>query len=190
MVIQSRTETRRNRVLYFLTFILSITVLIGVFRQYEQSSAVMQALLIVLAASAAGAILIAILQLYAFPKRSHALIIQREGDMIIATNAVHEGFKLRFLRDVLNEHVFVFSDEDRDRLKALETDGYYPAMLVRDVRKVLLLRLCTMVFDDVFVVDNADRWEHHDSSNTSEPSFHKREMPPLRTWKGMHDISA
>src|SRR5262249_489071 len=132
MVIQTRTETRRNRVLYFLTFILSITVLIGVSQQYSQSSPAMQALLIVLAAAPAGAILIAILQLYAFPKRSHALIIQREGDMIIATNAVHEGFKLRFLRDVLNEHVFVLSDEDRDRLKTLETDGYYPAMLVRD----------------------------------------------------------
>ena len=190
MVIQSRTETRRNRVLYFLTFILSITVLIGVFRQYAQSSPAMQVVLIGLAASAAVATLIAIVQLYAFPKRSHALIIQREGDMLIATNAVHEGFKLRFLRDVLNEHVFVFSDEDRERLKGLETDGYYPAMLVRDVRKVLLLRLCTMLFDDVFIVDNADRWEHHDSSSTSEPSFHKREMPPLRAWKGMNDISA
>ena len=141
MVIQSRTETQRNRVLYFLTFILSITVLIGVFRQYAQSSTAMQAVLIVLGAAAAAATLIAILQLFAFPKRSHALIIQRDGDMIIATNAVHEGFKLRFLRDVLNEHVFVFSDEDRNRLKSLETDGYYPAMLVRDVRKVLLLRL-------------------------------------------------
>src|SRR5689334_18399868 len=104
MVILSRTETSRNRVLYFLTFILSITVLIGVFRQFTQSTPAMQALLVVLAASAAAAILTAIVQLYAFPKRSHALIIQREGDMIIATNAVHEGFKLRFLRDVLNEH--------------------------------------------------------------------------------------
>src|SRR5215468_6574460 len=130
MVIQSRTETQRNRVLYFLTFILSITVLIGVFRQYAQSSSAMQAVLILLAASAAAAILIAIVQLYGFPKRSHALIIQREGDMIIATNAVHEGFKLRFLRDVLNENVFHFTDEDRERFKALESDGYYPAMLV------------------------------------------------------------
>jgi len=190
MVIQSRTETRRNRLLYFLTFILSITVLIGVFRQYAQSPPAMQAVLIILTVLAALAILIAIVQLYAFPKRSHALIIQRDGDMIVATNAVHEGFKLRFLRDVLNEHVFVLSDEDRERLKDLETDGYYPAMLVRDVRKVLLLRLCMMLFDDVFVVDNAGRWEHHDSSTTPEPSTHKREMPPLRTWKGMHDISA
>src|SRR5215813_3772920 len=107
MVIQTRRETQRNRVLYFLSLILSVTVLIGVFQQYAQSSPAMQALLIVLAAAAAGAILIAIPQLYAFPKRSHALIIQRDGDMIIATNAVHEGFKLRFLRDVLNEHVFV-----------------------------------------------------------------------------------
>jgi hypothetical protein len=40
-----------------------------------------------------------------------------------------------------------------------------------------------MIFDDVFVVDRNNRWEHHDSSSTAEPSFSKREMPPLTSWK-------
>ncbi len=26
-----------------------------------------------------------------------------------------------------------------------------------------MLRLCTMIFDDVFVADRNNRWEHHDS---------------------------
>jgi hypothetical protein len=177
MVIQQRTDVFRNRIVYYLTLLLSLGVIVQAIRTADF-------FLIVLAVAAVPALILSLIQLYTIPARSHALIIQREGDMIVATNAVHEGFKLRFLRDVLSENVFSFSDEDRERFKVLEQDGYYPAMVIRNIRKVLLLRLCTMVFDDVFCVDNADRWEHHDSSSTSEPTFHKREMPPLRAWKG------
>ena len=103
--------------------------------------------------------------------------------MVVATNALHEGFKLRFLRDILGEHVASFTDEDRLRWKSLEDDGFYAALYVRNVRKLMMLRLCTMIFDDVFVADRNNRWEHHDSSNTSEPSYSKREMPRLTSWK-------
>ena len=183
MVIQQRTELHRNRILYFLSLILAVAVLAAVISQYSQASQPVQAAFVVLSLAALATIVLVLIQLYSFPKRSHALLIQREGEIVIATNAVHEGFKLRFLRDVIGENVFSFSDEDRERLKPLETDGYYPVMIVRNVRKLLLLRLCTMVFDDVFCVDSSERWEHHDSSSTSEPSFHKREMPRLRAWK-------
>jgi hypothetical protein len=47
----------------------------------------------------------------------------------------------------------------------------------------VLLRLCMMIFDDVFVADRNNRWEHHDSSSTAEPSFSKREMPRLTSRK-------
>ena len=103
--------------------------------------------------------------------------------MIIATNALHEGFKLRFLRDILNDNVAVLSDEDRAQWKFLEDDGYYPALSVRNPKKILILRLCMMVFDDVFAVDPSNRWEHHDSSSTAEPAFARGEMPHLKTWK-------
>ena len=184
MVIQQRTELRRNRILYFLSIILAVVVLTGVILQYPQAAQALQVVLFLLGLAALAAIGLALAQLYAFPKRSHAILIQRDGDIIIATNAVHEGFKLRFLRDVIGENVFSFTDQDREQLKALEADGYYPAFIVRNVRKILVLRLCTMVYDDVFCIDSSERWEHHDSSNTSEPSSHKREMPPLRVWKG------
>jgi hypothetical protein len=45
----------------------------------------------------------------------------------------------------------------------------------------MMLRLCTMIFDDVFVADRNGRWEHHDSSRTAEPSFSKRETPRLKS---------
>ena len=102
--------------------------------------------------------------------------------MIVATNALHEGFKLRFLRDILGENVASFSDEDRARWKPLENDGFYAAFAVRNVRKLIMLWLCTMVFDDVFAVDRNNRWEHHDASNTAEPTYSKREMPRLTSW--------
>src|SRR5579862_1903041 len=129
MVIQQRTELFRNRILYFLSLSLAIVVLAGIIWQYLRTTPMVQGGFIVIALAAIAAIALALAQLYSFPKRSHALLIQREGDTIIATNVVHEGFKLRFLRDVLGENVFSFSDEDRERLKALETDNYYPAFL-------------------------------------------------------------
>ena len=94
---------------------------------------------------------------------------------------LHEGFKLRFLRDVLGEHVASFTDEERARWKPLEEDGFYATLYIRNARKVMMLRLCTMIFDDVFVADRNGRWEHHDSSRTAEPSFSKRETPRLKS---------
>ena len=67
--------------------------------------------------------------------------------------------------------------------KALENDGFYAALHVGSVRKLILLKLCQMIFDDVFAADTSNRWEHLDSSNTANPSFSKREMPRLTSWK-------
>ena len=118
-------------------------------------------------------------ELYAFPKRSDALIIQRDGDMIIATNAGFTRDQASILRDVLTEDVFVLSDEDRDRLKGLSRrDGYYPAMLVETSARSLLgsapARCCSTT---VFVVDNTTVANITDSSSQSrEPSSHSGSM--------------
>ena len=183
MVVVQRNEVSRNRVVYILTIILSVIVLSGIAAKFSQSSQPVQVLCVVLGAIALLAIALSLIQLFAHPKRSQVLLFQRDDEMVLATNAVHEGFKLRFLRDILGEQVTSFTDEDRLRWKSLESDGFYAALYVRNVRKVIMLRLCTMIFDDVFVADRNNRWEHHDSSSTAEPSYSKREMPPLTTWK-------
>jgi hypothetical protein len=191
MVIQTRSESNRNRILYFLSIVLATAIVVEIFMRYSRVSQGEQIVFLLLGVASLAAIVISMMQIYSHPRRSHALIIHRaDEEMVLATNVVHEGYKLRFLRDVLNEHVYSFSDEDRVRYKSLESDGYHPAMLIRNVRKVLLLKLCMMMFDDIYVVDQADRWEHHETSNTSEPTTHKREMPPLRAWKGIGNISA
>ena len=183
MVVQQRTELGRIRFLYFLTLILATSAVVTSITLYSQASETLRIALAVLGAIGLVALFLTLLQLYTFPKRSHALLIQSGSEMIIATNALHEGFKLRFLRDMLNDSVTTLSDEDRLRWKSLEEDGYYAALCVKNPRKVLILRLCTMVFDDVFAVDASNRWEHHDSASTAEPSFAKGERPRLKTWK-------
>jgi hypothetical protein len=183
MVVLQRNEVRRIRILFVLTIILSALVLTGVGMSFSGASDAIRVLLVVLGAVAIAAIALSLLHLYTYPKRSQVLLFQNEDALVIAINALHEGFKLRFLRDILGEHVTAFSDEDRLRWKALEADGFYATLYVRNVRKVIMLRLCTMIFDDVFFADRNNRWEHHDSSSTSEPSFSKREMPRLTSWK-------
>jgi hypothetical protein len=182
MVVVQRNEVSRSRVLHWLTILLSAAVLAGIVIGFSGRPELAQLALIILGIAALTAIVLSLIQLYAHPRRSQVVLIQRDDETVVATNALHEGFKLRFLRDVLGENVFSFSDDDRARWKSLEADGFYAALMVRNVRKLMLLRLCTMIFDDVFAVDRSDRWEHHDSSSTSEPSFSKREMPRLTSW--------
>ena len=183
MVILQRNEVRRNRPLFIMTIILSVLVLAGIAMNFRAAWDGTRVLLVLLAVLAITATVLSLLQLYGYPKRSQVLLFQNDDALVIATNALHEGYKLRFLRDILGEQVTAFSDEDRLRWKTLEADGFYATLFVRNVRKVIMLRLCTMIFDDVFYADRNNRWEHHDSSSTSEPSFSKREMPHLTTWK-------
>jgi len=183
MVVVQRNEVSRNRLLYILTIVLSAVVLSAVAVNFSRSSEAVQVLLVLLAPIAFVAVVLSLVQFLTHPKRSQVLLFQRDDEMVVATNAVHEGFKLRFLRDILGDQVTSFTDEDRVRWESLENDGFYAALYVRNVRKVIMLRLCTMIFDDVFVADRNNRWEHHDSSSTAEPSYSKREMPPLTSWK-------
>jgi hypothetical protein len=183
MVVVQRNEVSRTRILSLIAIVLAASVMATAIWRYSVSSDAMRVVLILLAAASVIAVVLAFMQIFAHPKRSQVILFQRDGEFAIATNAIHEGFKLRFLRDILGENVFSFSDEDRARWKPLEADGFYATLYVRDVRKVIMLRLCTMIFDDVFVADRNNRWEHHDSSCTAEPSFSRREMPPLKTWK-------
>jgi hypothetical protein len=183
MVVLQRSEVSRHRVIFFLTIILSVLVFAGIVVNFSGASELARVFLVALGIAAIAAVILSVLELYGHPKRSQVLLFQNEEEIVIATNALHEGFKLRFLRDILGEQVTAFSDEDRARWKPLETDGFYAALCVRNVRKLIVMRLCTMIFDDVFVADRSNRWEHHDSSSTSEPSYSKREMPRLSGWK-------
>ena len=183
MVVVQRNEATRTRIIFFLTVVLSAVALVGIALNFSEASEIVRVFLVLLGAAASVAFVLSLLQLYSYPKRSQVLLFQSYDGIVVATNAVHEGFKLRFLRDILGEQITAFSDEERMRWKSLEADGFYAALCAHGARKLIMLRLCTMIFDDVFYADRNNRWEHHDSSSTAEPSFSKREMPRLRSWK-------
>ena len=183
MVVLQRNEVSRNRLLHILAVILSAVVLAGIAVNFSQSSDAVKGFSLLLGAIAALAVVLSLIQLLAHPRRSQVLLFHRDDEMVVATNALHEGFKFRFLRDILGDHVTSFTDEDRAHWKSLEDDGFYAALYVRNVRNLIMLRLCTMIFDDVFVADRNNRWEHHDSSRTAEPTYSRRERPNLTGWK-------
>src|SRR5262245_57543278 len=99
MVVQTRTDVRRNRLLYILTIILSIAVLATAFLMYSQSPDATRAVFLILSLASLIAAGLSIFQLYGLPRRSSVILIHKGDEMIIATNATHEGFKFRFLRD-------------------------------------------------------------------------------------------
>jgi hypothetical protein len=183
MVVVQRNEVSRGRVQCWLTILLSAVVIGGIVRVHSGQPDLVRFVLVLLGSVAVVAVFLSILQLYSHPKRSQVLLFHRDDEMVVATNATHEGYKLRFLRDILGDNVFAFSDEERARWKSLEADGFHAGLYIRGVRKLIMVRLCTMIFDDVFVADRNGRWEHHDSSSTPEPSFTKPDMPSLKSWK-------
>jgi len=185
MIVMQRSELSRTRFLYFLTIILAMTAIVSATMLYSESSGVQRTAAGALGLLGLAALILALLQLYAFPKRSQVLLLHQGDSMIIATNVTHEGHKFRFLRDILTENIVTISDEDRARWKFLEQDGYYATMCIRDPKKTLIVKLCTAIFDDVFAVDRTNRWEHYDSANTADPPYAKNEMPRLRNWSGV-----
>src|SRR5688572_3653926 len=141
MVVVQRNELSRSRFLSLITIVLATSVIATAIWRFSESPAAVRVTLVSLGVIALIALGLALLQVLGHPKRSQVILFQRNGEIVIATNAIHEGFKLRFLRDILGENVFAFSDEERVRWKGLEADGFYATLYVREVRKLIMLRL-------------------------------------------------
>ena len=115
MVVVQRNEVSRNRVLHILSLVLAAVVFYSIAANFSQSSEPVQALYVLLAAVGVVALVLSLIQLFAHPKRSQVLLFQRDDEIVLATNAVHEGFKLRFLRDILGEQVTSCRERRRRR---------------------------------------------------------------------------
>ena len=113
MVVLQRSDVSRARVLNWLTIILSMAVFGGALRSFPGQSDGVKFVLLILAAMSVVAIVLGALQIFGRPPRSQALFFHTDDETVIATNALHEGFKLRFLRDILGENVVVLQDEQK-----------------------------------------------------------------------------
>jgi hypothetical protein len=179
MVVLPRSEIRRAQLVGILSSVLSVVVIGGIVSVFADASPLGQVPLTLLGLVAVAAIGLSLMQLLSHRGASRALIFHEGDHYVVATNFLHEGYKLRFFRDILNEKIVSFSDAERDQWSALERVGYHAVFSVRDVRKPVLLPLCFMVFDEVFVVDHNRRWDYFNSKNTSEPTFSDRGVGPF-----------
>ena len=179
MVVVARSEIKRMRIVSILTLILAIAVLFGVISNFSDRSEPIQAVLIALGLVALVAAPLAGIQLWLDRGPSKAVIFNSGDQMVIATNQLHQGFKLRLFRDLLSEHMVAFSDEERERWSVLTKEGFHPVFLMNNVRKTFLLPICFMVFDEVFMTDGSGRWDYYDCRNTSEPTFAERGIGPF-----------
>jgi hypothetical protein len=179
MVVLPRSEIKRFKTEAFLTLILAIFAIGSSWSFYGGAGTATRVALVALIVAAVAAIVLASIQILAYRHRSRAVIFHNGDQFVVATNLLHEGYKLRFFRDVLNESISSFSDEERERWNALDRVGYHAVFSVRNVRKTVLLPLCFMVFDEVFTVDHSRRWDFFDSKNTSEPTFSDRGVGPF-----------
>ncbi len=179
MVVVARSEIKRMRIVSMLTLILTVAVLFGVISNFSDKSEPIQAVLIALGLLALVAAPLAGIQLWLDRGPSKAVIFNSGDQMVIATNQLHQGFKLRLFRDLLSEHMVAFSDEERERWSVLTKEGFHPVFLMNNVRKTFLLPICFMVFDEVFMTDGSGRWDYYDCRNTSEPTFAERGIGPF-----------
>src|SRR5438876_10372109 len=122
MVVVQRNEVSRNRLLYILTIILSAVVLSAVAVNFSRSSEAGQVLLGLLAPIAFVAVVLSLVQRLTHPKRSRVLLFQRDDEIVVAINAVHEGIKLRLLRDILGDQFTSFTEAVGLRGNSLEND--------------------------------------------------------------------
>ena len=179
MVVLPRRELNKAHIGGVLGLILAVTVLIGVVSNFSDSSDVLQIGLLALGLVAVAAIAITLMLFLSHRNTSKILLFHQEDATIVATNSLHEGFKLRFFRDVLNDNLVAFSDEEREQWSALSSQGFHPVFKIQNVRMPFLLPLCFMTFDEVFVWDRTNRWDYFDCRNTSEPTYSERGIRPF-----------
>ncbi len=179
MVFFSRREINRMRTGHMLGLLLGLAVLVSVARGFSQSNQVGQFISIVIGLVALATIGIALIQIFSYRGSSKAILFHQDESMVIATNHLHDGYRLRFFRDLLNDHITAFSDEERDQWSSLTKEGFHAVFKIHDVRKPFILPMLFLVFDEVFVSDHMNRWDYFDCRNTSEPTYSRRGVRPF-----------
>lgn len=179
MVVLPRSEVVRTRTIAILALVLGVVALmvaLGVGSGVLGPTPVR----IGIGLLAAGAIVLGLVHLFSLRGPGKIVLFHQGEWTVLATNQLHQANRLRFFRDVLGEHSFAFSDEDRERWSALTREGFHPVFNVRGLRKTYLLTLCWMTFDQVYVLDHLGRWDYFDCRNTSEPTYSSRGVSPFR----------
>ena len=114
MVVLGRNEINRMRLAGALAIVSAIAVLIGVASTFPGSSGPVRLGLMGLGLVAVVTLVLSIFPLIYRRATSKLLLFHQGNDYVVATNHLHDGFKLRFFREVLSDAVGPLSDDDRD----------------------------------------------------------------------------
>ena len=137
MVVLQRNEVRRHQFVLFLTIILSVMHfncrLFSIFpERLKRYSLVLDRWG---CCRSCRIISVGIAALRACRNAARFCLFRTKTEIVIATNALHEGFKLRFLRDILGENDYRLQRRGSAALEELEADGFYATLYIRNVRK-------------------------------------------------------
>ena len=180
MVVLARNEINRVHLAGAFAIVMAIVVLIGIASIFPSSSEPVRLALVGLGLAGVVTLILSILQLFSRRTASKLILFHQGNDYVVATNHLHDGFKLRFFRDILSDGIGPFSDDERIRWSALSQEGFHPVFVIRNTRKTLILPICYMLFDEVFVCDHTQRWDYYDCRKTSDPTFSRRGVSPFK----------
>ena len=180
MVVLGRNEINRARLAGALAIVMASAVLIGIASIFAGSSEPVRLGLVGLGLAGVVTLILSLFQLLSRRSASKLILFHQGNDYVVATNHLHDGFKLRFFRDVLSDGVGPFSDDERIRWNVLSQEGFHPVFVIRNARKTLILPIGYMLFDEVFVCDHTQRWDYYDCRKTSDPTFSRRGVSPFK----------
>lgn len=180
MVVLGRNEVNRMRLAGALAIIMSLVALTAVTFIFFDSPEIVRWGLLVLSITAVVTIVVSSMELFSNRSVSKIILFQADNDYIVTTNHLHDGFKLRFFRDIFGDAIGHFSDEDRTKWSVLSKEGIHPVFIIHNTRKTLILSISQMLFDEVFVYDHTGQWNYFDCRQTSEPTSSERGLSPFK----------
>jgi len=180
MVVLARSEINRMRLVGALAIVMSVAVFVAIGVIFARSSEPVRLSLLGLALAATITLILSTLQLFSRCTASKIVLFHQGNDYVVLTNHLHDGFKLRFFRDVLSDAVGPFSDAERIKWNVLSKEGFHPVFVIQNTRKTLIMPICYMLFDEVFVCDHTQRWDYYDCRKTSDPTLAQRGTSPFK----------
>ena len=181
MEVLARKELNRIRLGNALALLMALVVLLGALTFLPHTSNIGRLALIGRIFISILTLLVTVFQLASRLSRSKVILVQRGNDFTVITNSLHDGFKLRFLRDILTDAISPLSDVQRKQWELLDTEGFHPVFVLVNVRKTLIITICCLIFDEVIFYDHKQRWDYYDCTKTSDPTFPIRGTSPFKT---------
>ncbi len=180
MVVVQRSEITWYRVLSLWAFVFSVSILTWTrlgFRETEFSKVTVIVLtlfsLVIMTSSLIG--------LWRFRRRSKVILFKQGPETLLySSQPIEDGYKFRLFRDVIGEKIVNRYHTDDPESLPVQVKGFELVLVFSDANMPMILRLCQLLFDDVYMNDPEHVWIRYDSGSDSEPSIWDKQNPDGR----------